>query len=154
MSVLEADPTHIPSVLELWKELMTFHEPFDSLFEMSQGAEKSMASHLEKLIAGKDSLVLIAIEDDGIVGYTIAQIASYPPVFVRQKYGRISDMAVRQLSRRRRHGELMLDKTIAWFHEQGVDRVELRVVSKNLVAYSFWKKHGFTDYIHELYKDI
>ena len=154
MSVLEADSAHIPSLLELWKELMTFHEPFDSLFTMSESAVESMASHLERVISAEDYLVLIAQEGDSIVGYTIAQIASHPPVFVKPRHGLISDMAVAQASRRLGHGESMLERSIAWFHEHGVDRVELRVAAKNSVANSFWEKHGFNDYMHELYKQI
>jgi GNAT superfamily N-acetyltransferase len=154
MRVLKADRSHIPAILELWKELMDFHRPFDALFTRSEDGEASMATHLEQIIDAEDSLVLVAVEAAGVIGYTMAKVASYPPVFVKRRHGLISDMAVSRAHRRRGCGEMMLEVTLEWFRQKGLDRVELRVAAKNGVAYSFWRKQGFADYVHELYREI
>jgi len=45
----------------------------------------------------------------------------------------------------------MLAKIFEWFESRNMDRIELRVLAKNQIGYSFWKKHGFKDYMHVLY---
>jgi len=47
----------------------------------------------------------------------------------------------------------MLAEVLKWFASRSIDRIELDVITKNQIGYSFWKKHGFKDYRHRLYLD-
>ena len=154
MEVVQALNSDIPAILEIWKELMDFHVPFDSRYTLADGAEESMGKNLERLIAAEDALVIMAVENTKPMGFGIARIDKYPPVFVKQTCGTIEDLAVSSGHRRRGLGELVLKEMLDWFRSRGIDRVELRVASVNTVGYSFWRKHGFTDYMHIMYRDL
>lgn len=154
VKVFEADSADIPAILDLWVELMRFHQPFDPLFTLARGAEQSMEKHLGNLLDAEDAIVLVAKDGHETIGYTIAQTGAYPPVFVKKKRGVISDMAVGQKHRGKGGGKMMLAKTEGWFHERGIDRVELRVAFRNSIGHSFWRKHGFAEFTYEMYKEI
>ena len=154
MEVVEARKSDIPAILEIWKELMDFHVPFDSRYTLSDDAEESMGKNLERLIEAEDALVIMAVENTKPLGFGIARIRNYPPVFIKQTCGTIADLAVSSEHRRKGIGELMLKEMLDWFRSQGIDRVELRVASMNTVGYSFWRKHEFTDYMHIMYRDL
>jgi len=154
MEVVRALKSDIPAILEIWKELMDFHVPFDSRYTLSDGAEESMNDHLERLVEAEDALVIMAVENTKPLGFGIARIRNYPPVFIKQTHGTIEDLAVSSEHRRKGIGELMLNEMLDWFRSLGIDRVELRVASMNTVGYSFWRKHGFADYMHIMYRDL
>ena len=154
MEVVKALKSDIPAILELWKELMDFHVPFDSRYTLSEGAEESMKDHLERLVEAEDALVIMAVENTKPMGFGIARIRNYPPVFIKQTHGTIEDLAVSSEHRRKGIGELMLNEMLDWFRSLGIDRVELRVASMNTIGYSFWRKHGFADYMYIMYRDL
>ncbi len=154
MEVVRALKSDIPAILEIWKELMDFHVPFDSRYTLSDGAEESMGENLARLIVAEDALVIMAVENTKPLGFGIARIRNYPPVFVKQTCGSIEDLAVSFEHRRKGLGELILKEILDWFRSQDIDRVELRVASMNTVGYSFWRKQGFTDYMHIMYRDL
>lgn len=154
MEVVRALKSDIPAILEIWKELMDFHVPFDSRYTLSDGAEESMGENLARLIVAEDALVIMAVENTKPLGFGIARIDKYPPVFVKQTCGSIEDLAVSSEHRRKGLGELILKEILDWFRSQDIDRVELRVASMNTVGYSFWRKQGFTDYMHIMYRDL
>ena len=154
MEVVRALKSDIPAILEIWKELMDFHVPFDSRYTLSDDAEESMGENLARLIVAEDALVIMAVENTKPLGFGIARIRNYPPVFIKQTHGSIEDFAVSSEHRRKGIGELILKEILDWFRSQGIDRVELRVASMNTVGYSFWRKQGFTDYMHIMYRDL
>ena len=42
----------------------------------------------------------------------------------------------------------------AWFTDQDVNRIEIRVAVSNDVSTSFWKKMGFNPYVATVFKNI
>lgn len=49
---------------------------------------------------------------------------------------------------------MLLDEAEKWFIEKKIARIELKASVKNEVATSFWKKHGFKEYIHLMCKNL
>jgi len=47
----------------------------------------------------------------------------------------------------------MLNMIFGWFTSRDIDRIELSVSARNQTGYSFWRKHGFKDFVHRLYLD-
>jgi ribosomal protein S18 acetylase RimI-like enzyme len=149
-----ADRKHLPQILQLWQELMDYHAQLDPLFETRKDGAENWRQYLHGLMRTKDARIFIAIEDDEVIGYSPCRIASHPPVLKQENYGLIMDMAVKKKHRRRSVGTMMLEAIYNWVRSIGLDRIELQVVPKNEIGYSFWQKHGFTDYLHSLYKEI
>ena len=149
-AIIKAQDGHVPGIVEIWKEFRDYHKELNPFHTRREGAHLSWEKFLKKMIESDDALVLVALSDDSVVGYSIARIQEYPPLFQHDKYGFISDMAVIAGQRRRRRGEKMLSMIFEWFDENHVKRVELRVEPSNPIGYSFWRKHGFKEHVHTL----
>jgi ribosomal protein S18 acetylase RimI-like enzyme len=150
MEIVRATYSHVPEIVDLWKEFMDYGRSVDPLFNRREDGHLNL-KYLKDLIKSDNSLVLVALDKGHVEAYSISQIAEFPPVFQREKYGFISDMAVKSSHRRKGIGSKMLAKIFEWFESRNMDRIELRVLAKNQIGYSFWKKHGFKDYMHILY---
>jgi ribosomal protein S18 acetylase RimI-like enzyme len=153
MNIQPADESVIPTIVSLWREMMELHLRIDPFFKISSEAPANFEKFVREQIASEDAQILVAIEDGSVLGYCNAQISKYPPVFERLDYGFITDLVVTVSQRRKGIGKQLLLETMNWFQTKGIDRIELRVSPGNEVGYSFWKKHGFKDYVHVLYKE-
>jgi len=143
MEITSATDAHVPEIVEVWKEFMDFHKDIDIRFPMKENAHLSWEKNLRDLMTSEDALVLVALDKDCVVGYSIALIDKYPPVFEREIYGFIASMAVQSNYRRKGIGERMLGKIFQWFESWNIDKIELTVTAQNQIGYSFWKKYGF-----------
>ncbi|MFC1947227.1 GNAT family N-acetyltransferase [Chloroflexota bacterium] len=153
IEILPVEDSHIPGILKLWEEFMDFHEDIDPRFPMRDDAQSSFKEHLKNKIDKKESHVLTAMDNGNLIGFGIAEISSYPPIFQRETYGIIDTMVVSADFRRKGIGEKILSSIFEWFESFNIHRIELSVAALNQVGYSFWRKHGFKDYVHRLYLD-
>ena len=153
VEVVQAQEHHIPDIVEVWKEFMDFHGELDPLYTRREDGHVNWERFLDSLIAFEGAFVLVVLDGEKVIAYSITQIKDYPPVFVKKKYGFISDMAVTSTHRRTGIGELMLTGIFDWLESRGIKRVELRVAPNNRMGYSFWKKHGFRDHVQVMCLD-
>jgi len=151
MEITVAEDSHVPGIVEVWKEFMDFHKKIDPYNERSEDGHIHMEKYLRDSMNSQDAIVLVALDDDSVVGYSISAIGKRHPVFQQDTQGVIHDMAVKSDYRRKGVGGEMLAKIDEWFQSRNIDRIELSVAAKNQIGYSFWKKHGFQDYTHRLY---
>ena len=102
----------------------------------------------------KNGLVLLALDGNKTIAYSYSQVKQPVPGAARKKWGVIEHLFITKNYRRLGIGEKMYQEILKWFHSKDIDRVELMVVAKNEAACSFWKKHGFGDFEHTLYRQI
>lgn len=144
----------LESICFLWQEFMDFHKERDPAFTRSADGHEHfkefIAGHLEK----ESSLVLVVEQDSVLVGYCLAILTKFPPVFENRDYGTVYDLAVTQKHRRVGIGEKMYKAAESWFSERGVHRIEIRVVVSNEVASAFWRKMGFSPHVETVFKKI
>lgn len=144
----------LPAVIELWTELMDFHRDLDPLFTRSAEAADSFLKYLGESMESDDTELIVAEVSGELVGYVLANVSKYPPVFDQEKYGMISDAAVADSYRRQGIGEALVTSATDWFREKGLSRMEMRLLNANPVSCAFWEKMGFVPYMTTLYKDI
>ena len=149
-----AERKHIPQSISLWHELMDYHATLDPLFETRPDGAKNWEQYIGELMGMREGKVFIALKDNEVVGYSVCRVSAHPPLFKQEYYGLIMDMAVKQEYQRQGIGTLLLETIYDWVYELGLNRIELQVVPQNSQGYAFWKKHGFNDYLHSLYKLI
>ncbi len=143
MEIITANASHVPGIVELWKEFMDYHRGIEPIFDRAEDAGTKFGDYLKGLIESNDAQALIALDNGGAVAYSIAQISRRPPVFREAEFGFISDLGVRSDYRRRGVGMQMLSKILEWFKARNMDRIELLVLPDNKAGVSFWRKHGF-----------
>jgi len=154
INIIRADEKDIPEIVELWKELIDFHKDIDLFFKRREDAHLNYESFLRDLIQSEEARIFIAKEDNNLVGYLLARIEFYPPVYLYEKHGEIYDMTVKSTYRGRGIGSDLLNKTIEWFNSLGLDRIELNIATLNKRANSFFIKHGFKEYMQKLYLEF
>lgn len=141
IEVTVAEERHIPGIVAVWQELMDYHRKLNDFFTLRTDAGAKWEIYLRKNMG--EGLVVVALDNREVVGYCIATVKDYPPLFVLEKHGFISDMCVIASHRNRGIGEIILGRAFDWFASQGLGRVELRVEHDNEIGKAFWKKHGF-----------
>lgn len=152
IELVHAEERHLSAIGKLWWEFMLFHRDIDAWFTPREGSIPSfLENHVKRFMSSDKGLVLIAMENEEVVGYSLSEVQGPSPAMKQEKWGYIDQMAVTERYRRRGIGEKMLGEIMAWFKSKGVDRVELELTARNFVSYNFWHKHGFKDYTHRLY---
>jgi ribosomal protein S18 acetylase RimI-like enzyme len=138
----------------LWKEFMDFHKSRDVHFSRSTDGHERFIEFISGHLSSDTSSVLIAERDGELVGYCLATLAKYPPVFEAQYYGAIFDLAVTERYRRNGIGEKLYEAVQGWLAEHEVHRIEVRVAISNEISKAFWKKMGFEPYVETAFKTI
>ena len=144
----------VPSIVELWKELMDFHKERDRIFSRSATGHEGFADFITGHISKETSCLFVAEAGEGIVGYCLALIEKYPPVLEVEEYCLIQDLAVAEKYRRRGIGKRFLKEAQSWYREKGIHRVEARVSKFNQAAGEFWSEMGFTPYLETVFMEI
>ena len=145
MEIREASEKHIPEITKLWMEFMYFNaeiEPFDT---SGDKVLTQVETHLKNKITSDDSLILVAIESNKVVGYSISEITRKRPSTRKKTLGIIYDMAITTDQRGKGIGKEMLDRIKAWFKDRDTKRIEISAVTKNTIGNTFWREQGFKD---------
>jgi GNAT superfamily N-acetyltransferase len=141
-----ADAAHIPQILEVWKGLMDHHKDLDPIFQdIRPDAPAIWERYMREHMASSDGIVLVALDGDEVVGFLMAQLSDYPPIFGERRHGAIADTAVKEGRRREGIGTMLVGRVMEWFREKGVGRIEVRVAHLNPEGQAFWAKQGFED---------
>jgi GNAT superfamily N-acetyltransferase len=149
MSVIIRNATEFDAsaLLGLWNELMNFHEQLDPLFRQRENAHKAWLKFVRENIEKETALVVVAEQNKQLVGYSQALITPYPPVFKKECFGELLDMAVSPHVHRQGIGTLLFEKIRRWYRQQGIDRIEVRAHVRNPISNPFWSKLGFQRYL-------
>lgn len=150
----EAIKEDIPRLVELWKEFIDFHGARDSFFSRSKEGPENFGNFLLENMSKDDAVVYIAETEKEVVGYILAMIQDYPPVFEVKQYGLISDLAVTSEYRRSGIGMNLFNIARDWFNLKGISRAEIGVAVTNEISTSFWTKMGFRVYKESRYLDL
>lgn len=152
VKIRSAKPKDLASISGLWKEFMDFHKTCNQQFTRASDGHKKYVHFVTEQIEKITSCVLVAEWENKIVGYCVATISRYPPVFDRREFGYISDLAVSEVWRRRGIGKKIVEEIQNWFLEREIHRFEVRVLTTNDLSTSFWRKMDFLPYAEILHK--
>jgi len=155
IEIIRAEEKHVTAIGKLWWEFMIFHQNADHIFTPREGSTLSFEENqLRRLMKSPNGLVLVAVDNGKVVGYSLSEVRDSTPGFRHEKIGFVHDTAVTASYRREGIGQKMLTEILAWFQTKKIHHVELQTASRNIVANSFWQKQGFGVYMHTLYKEI
>lgn len=154
ITIREAVENDMPTMVELWKEMMDFHKERDRVFTRTATGHEGWAEFITGHMSKEDSCVLVAECASRIVGHCLAFIVKNPPMLTTRRYGLFQELAVTANYRRYGIGEKLVKNMLAWFAEQGLERIEVRVSVQNELSTAFWRKMGFRLYAETLYREI
>jgi ribosomal protein S18 acetylase RimI-like enzyme len=145
IAIVKAEEEHVTAIGKLWWEFMEIHQQADAIFTPREGAIPGFQeNYLRRFMRSENGLVLVALDGEKVIGYSLSEIMGPSPGFKREEYGSIDQMAITADYRKKGIGEKMF----------AIDRVEIQTASRNGMANSFWHKLGFEIFQYNLYKNI
>jgi ribosomal protein S18 acetylase RimI-like enzyme len=154
MNIRQATLKDINAIEILWKEMATLHQEIDSYFMLIPEAEESHRSYMVSLIKDGSKRVFVAEKFGSLLGYLVADVKDYPPIYRYKRYGHISGISVSTADRRKGVGRKLLGAALEWFQTMGLKRVECGVAVNNHLSQGFWKEMGFRAYMEKHVLDL
>lgn len=155
MNIRKAEPRDRESLGRLGAMLMHAHYAFDPqrFLAPGKGAEHGYGAFLSGMIDSEDNMVLVAEENDRIIGYVFATLEPLSWKELRGPSGFIHDVAVAEEARGRGVATKLLESAIAWLRDRRTPRVILWTASAN-EAHSLFAKLGFRDTMIEMTMEL
>lgn len=154
VTIRPAAAVDVPEIVALWGELAAYHARIDTAFALSDRWQVEYESYIRNLLRRDDALAVVATTGDYLIGYAVGRISILPGFFGRRRRGYIHDVVTRESYRRRGIGRHLTEALLAWMRDAEVFTVELTVAVRNEDAVAFWKRLGFTAYMHHMKRDL
>lgn len=147
IQIREATKKDLEAILDLWEEFTgNLHMMEPDFFQLKLDARELYRKKLKKQIHLPYYLVLVAKDEEAIVGYHIASIRYPGEVFVQKPYGHISDLYLQAGYHGQNLGRQLIEYTMGWLIDRGIRDVDVKTFSANPEGVNFWKKNGFSLY--------
>lgn len=148
MEIREANPADIPLLVLFGQKLTKMHLDFDPEYYTFDEKEfpSAFANWIRSQIDLPSSIVVVAKENDEIVGFLSGFVKYLFPWFNIKKVGHVSFMFIDEKYRGKGVGTKMVDAAKRWFKNEGLYYIELYVNENNKNGLSFWKNMGFKDF--------
>lgn len=132
-------------LLFLWNEMMGSHLGMHPDFRISKNADMAMASNFTNLFDDTTSTILVAEEDNKVVGMLIAQSRVGLPYTRTEKTGYFRDVSVTKSFRGMGIGKKLVEAGIKFLVSLDVEYIDLITGSDNEKSNEFWEKMGFEE---------
>ena len=151
--VRPAAPRDLPEIVSLWQTLQATSAAYEPRLAPNDTAPLWFADFLGGQMTNDQARVLVAVTDDGVVGYAFGQILRRPTLIVGD-CGYVADLCVRESMRGRGIGRRLFNELRDWFQAQGLHALEAQIVRANPASQAFWRKMGFGDFLRTLRTDL
>ena len=147
IKVRDATKDDLEDVANLWEKLAKHHADLSDDFALAWDSKRRWSKYLREKFAEISTKLIVAEEDDEIVGFMLCMLSPNIPIYKERKLGVISDAYVREERRKRGVTNKMFDVALKWFKKNKVKSVELRVAMMNPDAQAAWKSLGFAPFM-------
>ena len=123
-------------------------------FYFNKSRDEIAKKFIKNAIHSKNGLVIIAENNEKILGYLLITIRNNFSFFNLKKYGKLQTIYVKDEYRKMGISSKLMDEAIKWCIERGIKRISLDVLPNNFNAINIYKKWGFSPYLLEMRVDI
>ena len=141
--IREAGEGDIKEVVGLWDLLVQHHRQYSDHFRLAKDGRARWAEHLREKLTEPSTKLIVAEEDDELVGFMLCLLYPGRPIFDEKAVGVISDAFVREDRRQKGVMREMLRVALRWFDKNRMKAVEISVSASNLEGRSAWGQLGF-----------
>jgi len=155
-TIRRATLADMPSVGRLGALLVRLHHEFDAqrFIAATPRTEHGYASYLGSQLDNPDIVILVAVRDDTVLGYTYAGVEGFDYMSLRGPAGIVYDIVVDPEERGQGIGTLLLEATIAALKERGAPRVVLSTAEQNEPAQRLFARAGFRRTMIEMTREM
>ena len=144
--IREANTDDIPSIVDLWEEMMNFHIQKSSIYDIKPDARQIYEFYLKKTLKSHESTVIIYEIENKIIGYLMAEQSQLPPVYKEDTIGTIVEICITEKYRGRGIGEKLVEKIEKWFISNDIYTIECVISDFNEISKGFWFKNRYKPY--------
>jgi ribosomal protein S18 acetylase RimI-like enzyme len=154
--VRPAAPADIPTIGRLGALLVATHHDFDArrFMAATRHTASGYASFLGSQLEAPNVVVLVAVQDDQVVGYTYAGAEGRDWMALRGPAGVLYDIIVDPERRRHGVGRMLLDATVAALKSLGATQLVLSTAQQNVAAQRLFASAGFRPTMIEMTRDL
>lgn len=143
-TVRSATPTDIPAILPMVERICAMHQSMDrTKYDFVPDIVEKYRHWLPQRAADSRSVLCIAEDDLGIVGFLVGTIEPEIPIYHIKEFGFIHDLWVEPRARRRGIGTALARQAISRFKSMGVSQVRLDTATANEGARRLFAGCGF-----------
>ena len=118
------------------------------------GTPAGYASFMGTQLEDSDKAVLVADDNENVIGYAFAAVEGYDYMALRGPAGVLHDIIVAPEHRGRGVGQLLLDATLEFFRSRGVPRAVLSTAERNEAAQRLFASMGFRRTMIEMTREL
>ena len=144
----------LADVAALWTAITAHHADLDPLFTIRSGADAEIRALLAGQLCDPDAAIFVWNDERELAGFCTVRIDRAPPILEEVERAEITDLGVREGARRRGIGRALVGAATDWIAARGVERVEVRVASRNREGQAFWRALGFGDLMDLLHRRL
>jgi len=154
--IRRAAPADLPTIGRLGALLVRTHHDFDRkrFIAATRQTEGGYASFLGTQLEVPNVIVLVAVEDGQVVGYTYAGLEGRDYMALRGPAGVLYDSIVDPGHRGHGVGRILLDATVAALRSLGAPQLVLSTAEGNERAQRLFAKAGFRRTMIEMTRDL
>jgi ribosomal protein S18 acetylase RimI-like enzyme len=151
-----ATPADLPSIGRLGALLVKTHHEFDPkrFFGVTGRTEQGYGSFIGTQLEQPHIVVLTAVQDTRVIGYTYAGVEGRDWMSLRGPAGVLYDIVVDPERRRYGVGRMLLDATLASLKALGVQQVVLSTAERNASAQRLFASAGFRTTMIEMTREL
>ena len=154
IKIRKAKKEDIDAIAELNKKLFDFHRSFDKYYKSGSEYKKTFKKYLSSVIRKRGIKILVAEDDNKIIGYFIGTIERAWPFTIPKKIGKISDGFIEEKYRGLGIGREMFNELIHWFKKNKVKHVLIYVDERNKLGMKVWKRFKFKEFLKLMRLDL
>jgi ribosomal protein S18 acetylase RimI-like enzyme len=151
-----AGPDDVRALGRLGALMVTTHHAFDPkrFIAAAPHTEEGYGSFLGQQLDEPNIIVLVAVNESQVIGYTYAGIEGRDYMALRGPAGVLYDIVVDPAHRRSGVGRALLDATVAFLKARGAPMVVLSTAERNEPAQRLFASAGFRRTMIEMTREL
>jgi ribosomal protein S18 acetylase RimI-like enzyme len=156
VTIRPAVPADLPTLGRLGALLVRTHHDFDPerFIAATAETERRYGSFLGTQLDEPSIVILVAVRDGKVVGYTYAGVEGRDYMALRGPAGVLHDIVVDPAPRGHGVGRMLLEATVAALEERGVPRIVLSTAERNEAARRLFTRAGFRPTMIEMTREL
>lgn len=156
VTIRAATPTDLRDLGRLGALLVQAHHDFDPqrFIPATPRTEEGYGSFLGTQLEAPNVIVLVAVRDGQVIGYTYAGVEGRDYMSLRGPAGVIYDIVVEPGQRGQGVGRMLLDAVITGLGDRGAPRIVLSTAERNEVAQRLFARAGFRRTMVEMTREL
>jgi ribosomal protein S18 acetylase RimI-like enzyme len=146
----------VEQFVAMMSRMYDYHASLHPDWQQKADWQKGSAGWIQSAAGGNEWFFALVYPEPSqvAVGYIIAGFHYEAPLFIQNRYGYIADMWVEVEQRGNGAAQALLEAALAFFRDQGTQRVQLEVMVNNEPGKRFWQKAKFEPFEIVMRRDI